>query len=264
MTAHHEPIRRLRSSVRVRTVGIAAASLLALVVVAPIARANAGEITVSGAASLTAAFGAIAEAFGKAQPGGVVRSNFAGSSTLVQQIREGAPVDVFASADESNMQKLVDAGDVAGTPVVFARNRLAILVARGNPKKITGVADLAKPGLVVSLCAPAVPAGKYAREVFAKAGVAIPESSQELDVKAVVSRVVLGEADAGVVYTADVLAAGDAVEAVDIPDALNVVARYPVAVLVHAKQPDLARAFVAYLVSADGQAILQRFGFLPP
>ena len=261
-TALRGPIRRIQRATRLRA--LVSASVLALAALAPAARASAAEMTVSGAASLTAAFGAIAEAFGKAQPGAVVRTNFAGSSTLVQQIREGAPVDVFASADESNMQKLVDAGDVAGAPVVFAKNRLAILVARGNPKKIAGIADLAKPGLIVSLCAPAVPAGKYAREIFARAGVAVPESSQELDVKAVVSRVVLGEADAGIVYTTDVLAAGDKVEAVAIPDALNVVARYPVAVLVHAKQPDLARAFVAYLTSPDGQSILQRFGFLPP
>lgn len=256
-----DAIRPFRPAARVRAA--ACAALLALTVLLP-ARTNAAEITVSAAASLTAAFGAIAEAFGKAQPAVVVRTNFAGSSTLVQQIREGAPVDVFASADESNMAKLVAAGEVAGTPVVFARNRLAILVARGNPKKIGGIADLAKPGLLVSLCAPGVPAGKYAREIFAKAGVVVPESSQELDVKAVVSRVVLGEADAGIVYTTDVLAAGEKVEAVAIPDALNVVARYPVAVLVHAKQPDLARALVAYLVSSDGQTILQRFGFLPP
>ena len=261
-TALRGPIRRIQRATRLRA--LVSASVLALAALAPAARASAAEMTVSGAASLTAAFGAIAEAFGKAQPGAVVRTNFAGSSTLVQQIREGAPVDVFASADESNMQKLVDAGDVAGAPVVFAKNRLAILVARGNPKKIAGIADLAKPGLIVSLCAPAVPAGKYAREIFARAGVAVPESSQELDVKAVVSRVVLGEADAGIVYTTDVLAAGEKVEAVEIPDALNVVARYPVAVLVHAKQPDLARAFVAYLTSPDGKSILQRFGFLPP
>jgi molybdate transport system substrate-binding protein len=261
MTPRH-PIFRIRPAARTRTsvLGIA----LVLATLAPAPRACAAEITVSAAASLTAAFGAVTEAFGKAQAGTTVHTNFAGSSTLVQQIREGAPVDVFASADESNMQKLVDAGEVAGAPVVFAKNRLAIIVARGNPKKIGSVADLAKPGLVVSLCGPAVPAGKYAREIFAKAGVAVPESSQELDVKAVVSRVVLGEVDAGIVYTTDVLAAGDKVEAVEIPDALNVVARYPVAVLSRTKQPDLARAFVAYLSSADGQTILRRFGFLPP
>lgn len=227
-------------------------------------RAAAAELTVSAAASLTAAFGEIATAFGSAHPGATARTNFAGSSTLVQQIREGAPVDVFASADESTMQKLLDAHDVAGEPVLFARNRLVILVARGNPKKISGIADLAQPGLIVSLCGPTVPAGKYAREIFARADVAVPESSQELDVKAVVSRVSLGEADAGVVYVTDARAAGERVDAVAIPDALNVVARYPIAVLARTQQPDLARDFVAFVRGAEGQAILARSGFLPP
>ena len=240
----------------------ACALLLAAGLVA--APAAAAELTVSGAASLTAALGEIAAAFAAANPGATVRTNFAGSSTLAQQIREGAPVDVFASADESTMRKLVDAGEVAGEPVVFARNRLAILVARGNPKRVSGLADLVKPDLIVSLCGPAVPAGTYAREIFARAGVAVPESSQELDVKAVVSRVALGEADAGIVYVTDVRAAGDAVEAVALPDAHNVVARYPIAVLTHARQPDLGRAFVAFATGNDGQVILRRFGFLPP
>jgi molybdate transport system substrate-binding protein len=248
-----------------RAVPFALTCLALLASSTPIARA-AGEqqLTVSGAASLTAVFGAIAPAFTKAHANANVQTNFAGSSTLVQQIREGAPVDVFASADESNMQKLVDAGDVAGAPAIFATNRLAILVAKGNPKEITGIADLAKPGLIVSLCGPAVPAGKYAREIFAKAGVAVPESSQELDVKAVVTRVALGEADAGIVYVTDVLAAGDKVAAVEIPDALNVVARYPVAVLKRAQKPDLARTFVEFLTGSEGQSILKRFGFLAP
>lgn len=246
-----------------RAVAIAG-GLLALSLAAAPGHAAAAELTVSGAASLTAAFGEIAQAFAAANPGATVRTNFAGSPTLVQQIREGAPVDVFASADEPTMQKLADAGDVAGQPAVFARNRLAIVVARGNPKGVAGVADLAKPGLIVSLCGPTVPAGRYAREIFAKAGVAVPESSHELDVKAVLSRVSLGEADAGIVYVTDVRAGGDAVEAVTIPDAQNVVARYPIAVLTHAKEPALGRAFVGFVTGRAGQAILQRFGFLPP
>lgn len=251
-------------STRAPACAAAVVGLLALALAAAPGHAAAGELTVSAAASLSAAFGEIAAAFAAAHPGATVRTNFAGSPTLVQQIREGAPVDVFASADEPNVQKLVDAGDVTGQPVVFARNRLAIVVARGNPKGISGVADLAKPGLIVSLCGPTVPAGRYAREIFAKAAVAVPESSQELDVNAVVSRVSLGEADAGIVYVTDVRAGGDAVEAVAIPDAQNVVARYPVAVLTHAREPGLGRAFVAFVTGSHGQAILQRFGFLPP
>lgn len=243
---------------------VAVATLSALVAGPLAARAAAAELTVSAAASLTAALGEIARAFEKANPGTTVRTNFAGSPTLVQQIREGAPVDVLASADESNVQKLVDAGDVAGTPILFARNRLAILVQRGNPKTIASIADLAKPGVILSLCGPTVPAGRYAREIFAKAGVTVPQSSEELDVKGVVSRVVLGEADAGIVYATDVRAAGDEVEGIDVADAQNVVARYPVAVLKRSEQAEEARAFVAFLLGSESQAILARFGFLAP
>jgi molybdate transport system substrate-binding protein len=239
--------------------------LSAALLLAPIARAAAaGELTVSAAASLSGALPEIAKAFEQAHPGVTVHANFAGSSTLVQQIREGAPVDVFLSADESNVQKLVDAGDVAGTPTVFARNRLAILVQPGNPKQIHGIADLARPGLVLSLCGPTVPAGRYAREIFAKAGVAVPETSQELDVKAVVSRVVLGEADAGVVYVTDVRAAGERVSGIDIPDGQNVVAQYPAAALKRASDPAQAAAFAGFLRAEAAQAILSRYGFLAP
>lgn len=254
-----DPARVRRARVRL---GLARA--LVVVLCASPAPARAAELTVSAAASLTAAFGEIGIAFAKAAGEVAVTNNFAGSATLVQQIREGAPVDVFASADEANMQKLVDAGDVEGAPEVFATNRLAILVQKGNPKKIRGLADLTRSGVRMSLCGPAVPAGRYARESFAKAGVTVPESSQELDVKAVVSRVTLGEADAGVVYVTDVRAAGDAVEAVDIPDAQNVTARYPLAVLRHAKEPAIARDYVRFVRSTEGQAILARYGFSPP
>src|SRR5262245_7550900 len=234
------------------------------VAVAPVPRALAGDVSVSAAASLTAAFGEVARAFEKAHPGEKVQANFAGSPTLVQQILEGAPVDVFASADEANMQRVVEAGKVAGAPKIFARNRLAILVEKGNPKKISGLADLAKPGLVVSLCGPAVPAGKYAREAFAKAGVSVPKTSDELDVKAVVSRVTLGEADAGVVYVTDVRAAGDRAEGIEIPDATNVVGRYPIAVLKDAPHHAMADAFVALVLGAEGRTILEKHGFLAP
>lgn len=226
--------------------------------------ARAAELTVSAAASLTAAFAEIGTVFGRSAGDVAVRNNFGGSSTLVQQIREGAPVDVFASADEASMQKLVDAGDVKKMPEIFATNRLAILVQRGNPKKIGGLADLTRSDVRISLCGPAVPAGRYAREAFAKAGVTVPESSQEFDVKAVVTRVTLGEADAGVVYVTDVRAAGTAVEAVAIPDAQNVTARYPVAVLKQAREPAIARDYVRFVRGAEGQAILARHGFSPP
>jgi molybdate transport system substrate-binding protein len=222
----------------------------------------ANTISVFAAASLTSAFQAMAAAFEHDHAGVKVQVNFAGSPTLVQQILERAPADVFASADEASMQKLVDSGDIAAAPAIFARNALQIVVAAGNPKRVTGLADLAKPGLVIALCGATVPCGRYAAEAFAKAGIAAPAASQELDVKAVSSKVAMGEADAGIVYVTDVRAAGGKVEGVAIPEATNVVARYPIAVLKNASNPAAAGAFVDFVVSAHGQQVLARFGFL--
>jgi len=220
-------------------------------------------VTVFAAASLTAAFQAMAVAFEKDQPAVKVQLNFSGSATLVQQIQEGAPADVFAAADEVTMQKLVEGGTAAAAPAIFARNTLQIAVARGNPKHITALADLARPGLIIALCGPTVPCGRYALEAFHKAGVALPAASQELDVKAVVSKVAMGEVDAGIVYATDVRAAGGTVEGVDIPAAANVVARYPIVALSTAPSPAVAAAFVAFVLSAHGQQVLGDFGFLP-
>jgi molybdate transport system substrate-binding protein len=221
-------------------------------------------VTVLAAASLTEAFRTIGKDFETAHPGTTVTCNFAGSSTLARQIIEGAPADVFASADEENMKKVVDAGGVTGTPQAFAGNRLAIIVPRGNPKHVNDLADLGRQGLVVSLAAPAVPVGRYSREAFGKAGVPVPSASEEVDVKSVVTRVSMGEADAGVVYVTDVAAGGDTVEAVTIPDAHNRTARYPIAVLKGAPNAADARAFVAYVLSPSGQSVLERAGFLAP
>src|SRR5262249_41821262 len=160
---------------------------------------------------LTETFRTIAKGFEAAHPGTTVEFNFAGSSTLARQITEGAPADVFASADEENMKKVVDAGDVASPSQTFVRNRLAILVQHANPKPVTGLADLARPGMTVSLAAPGVPVGHYAAEAFAKAKVPVPEASREADVKAVVTRVSMGEADAGIVYVTDVASGGEKV-----------------------------------------------------
>jgi molybdate transport system substrate-binding protein len=226
------------------------------------AAAGATTITVFAAASLTAAFKDIAAAFERAYPGTHVQLNFAGSSTLVQQIQDGAPADVFASADQANMQTLTQAGRVDGTPRVFARNRLAIVVPKGNPKHVATLTDLTKPGLTLALCAPAVPAGRYAAEAFAKAGLTVPPASQEADVKAVVSKAVLGEIDAGIVYVTDVAAAGPAVEEVPIPEQYNIVAQYPIAVLRAAPQPRAAAAFVEFVLATPAQSILRRLGFI--
>lgn len=238
--------------------------LTALVALAGPAWGADHTIRVFGAASLTAAFRAAGAAFEAAHPGTKVELNFAGSPTLVQQIREGAPADVFASADEANMQKLVDAKAVAGSPRIFAQNLLQIVVGKGNPKHIAGLADLTKPGLTVVLCGDTVPAGRYALEAFGKAGLTPPAGSRELDVKAVVTKVALGEADAGIAYVTDVRAARDKVEGVGLATAHNVVARYPIAVLTEAAEPETARAFVDFVLSDPGRKILGDYGFLSP
>ena len=222
-----------------------------------------GTITVFAASSLSAAFTTIGADFQKSHPRTLVQFNFAGSSTLVGQIQQGAIGDVFASADQANMLKLIDSGFTAESPIVFAHNDLEIVVGKGNPKHITSLADLARSGSVVVLCAPAVPCGRYAAEALQKAGVRVKPASQEADVKAVLSKVTLGEADAGIVYVTDVKAAGSAVEGVAIPPALNVVAEYPIVILKDSQNRALARAFVSYVLT-DGRPILARYGFTGP
>lgn len=221
-------------------------------------------VTIFAAASLTAAFQSIGSAVGRADPRLKAEFNFAGSSTLVAQIEQGALADVFASADQPNMRKLVDVGLITGSPRVFATNRLQIVTAAGNPKGITGLTDLVRPGLVVVLCAPAVPCGRYAVQALQKAGVSVVPASQETDVKAVVSKVALGEADAGLVYVTDVKAGGAKVQGIVIPDAQNVVATYPIAVVKAAPDSRAAQAFVDFVLSPQGQRILASFGFGGP
>jgi molybdate transport system substrate-binding protein len=204
----------------------------------------------------------MASAFEKSHGHVTVQLDFAGSSTLVQQIQQGAPAEVFAAADEATMHKLVESGDVAGVPAIFARNTLHIAVEPGNPKHIAGLADLVRPGLVIALCGPAVPCGRYAAEAFTKAGVSVPAASQEPNAKAVVSRVALGEADAGVAYVTDMRATGGTVEGVSIPESSNVVARYPIAALKSAPNPAAGTEFVAFVLSPEGQRIIATFGFL--
>ena len=226
--------------------------------------AAAQTVVVFAAASLTEAFKAVGGDFEKSHPGVAVQFNFAGSPTLVQQIGEGAQADVFASADEANMQKAADAGELAGPARIFATNSLVIAVPAGNAKHIATLADLTRSGLSLALAAPAVPAGKYAAQVFAKAGLPVPSASQEVDVRAVLNKVALDEADAGIVYVTDIRAAGGKVEAVQIPEQYNVVARYPIAVLKHAADPKGAAAFADFVLSPAGRATLERFGFMAP
>ena len=224
-----------------------------------------GSITVFAAASLTAPFTDIARSFERVYPGTAIRLSFAGSATLAAQIQEGAVGDVFASADASTMQQVVDAGLIDHAPAIFARNRLQIAVARGNPKHIEGLADLGRPGLLVLLCAAAVPCGRYAQQAIDRAHVLVKPASLEADVKSVVTKVGLGEADAGIVYSTDVRAAASTVQGVDIPDSLQVTAAYLVAPLRDSKNSSLARAFIRFVLDdAGGQTTLRHYGFLSP
>lgn len=225
---------------------------------------SVGDVTVFAAASLTDAFTELGDAFSAAHPGADVTFNFAASSELVTQIGEGAPADVFASADLADMAKLTEAGNHASEPVVFTTNRAQIIVERGNPRGITTVADLGRDDLVVVACAPEVPCGRYAQQILDKAGVTVTFASLEENVRAVVSKVTLGEADAGIVYATDVAGAGDAADGVDIPAAVNVVAEYPIVVIKDAPHPDAAQAFVDFVLSEPGRTILESHGFVPP
>jgi molybdate transport system substrate-binding protein len=227
---------------------------------APEAAVGPGEIKVFAAASLTAAFTELGGRF-TADGGTRVTFNFAGSQALATQLQQGAPADVFASADTANMDKV---RDLVGLPQGFAGNLLQIVVERGNPKGIQGLEDLAGSGLKVVLAAPEVPAGRYAEQALDKSGVKVRPASLEDNVKAVVSKVSLGEADAGVVYRTDVGAGGDKVEGVDIPREQNVPATYPIATVKGSRSQQRAQAFVDLVRSADGQRVLARFGFLPP
>jgi molybdate transport system substrate-binding protein len=224
----------------------------------------AGSITVFAGSSLTDAFKKARDHLKVKYLGTDYTFNFGSSSTLARQITNGASADVFASADDTNMQKIVDAKLNDGAPAFFLSNRLQIVVAAGNPKQIAGLADLGKPGLIVVLAAPTVPAGKYSLESLQKAGVAVRPASQELDVRAVLNKVVLGEADAGIVYVTDVKSAGAKVAGVDIPERQQVVARYPIAVVKESKNPRLAQVYVDFLLSDEGQTLLAEFGFSKP
>lgn len=224
-----------------------------------------GDVTVFAAASLTDAFTEIGDAFMTANPDADVTFNFAASSELVTQINEGgAPADVFASADLPNMAKLTDAGNNGSDPVMFATNLLEIIVEAGNPQGITGVEDLADDDLIVVVCAPEVPCGKYAQQIFDNAGVTVTPDSLEENVRAVVTKVTSGEADAGIVYETDVTAAGDKADGVAIPADINVLAEYPIAVTKEAPNPAAAQAFIDFVLSEQGQKILDSYGFLPP
>lgn len=224
------------------------------------------QVTVLAASSLTDAFGDLGRTFQDSHPGTVITSSFAGSDTLASQILQGAPADVFASASPKEMDILIKAHKIAGKPRVFATNRLVVITPSDNPAHITSLHDLARPGVKVVLAAAGVPAGDYARQIFEKLGIyaAVTANvvSNELDDQSVLSKVRLGEADAGIVYVSDLSgsAQGD-VHDIAIPNAQNVVATYEIAVLKDAPNPEGASAFEQLVLSDNGQATLRRYGF---
>ncbi len=220
------------------------------------------RITVLAAASLTQPFTVTGKTLDGQSDKPTVRYSFGGSGALATQVENAVPADVIATADTRTMKRLVDAGLVE-TPRTFARNRLGILVAPGNPKQIKGLADLARTDLIVVLCSDDVPAGHYASEVLTKAGVSVSPKSLEPDVKAAVAKVTSGEADAAIVYVTDIVAAGDRGALVEIPLADNVVAEYPIAVIKATKHHSEAQQFVEAITGEPGQSDLRKAGFLP-
>jgi molybdate transport system substrate-binding protein len=223
-----------------------------------------GTVTVFAAASLQAGLEEVASAFEADHPGVEVRTVFDGSSKLATQLLDGAPADVFLSADEASAAKVVDGGLATGAGRTLLHNRLQIVVPKGNPAGIASLADLGRRGLKIALCAPQVACGSYAARAFANANLPVPAASQEENVKAVLTKVQLGEADAGIVYVTDVLAARDAVVGVDVPDDQNVVASYPVVELRSAPNRAAAVLFIASLRSSAARAIFARLGFDVP
>lgn len=226
--------------------------------------AAAGKVVVFAAASLNKSFTAIGEQFKTDNPGADIEFNFAGSSDLVTQLTQGAPGDVFASADTKNMDKAAQAGLLDGDPVNFASNTLTIVVAPGNPKKVASFADLAQPGLSVVVCAPQVPCGSATQKVEKATNVQLKPVSEESQVTDVLNKVTTGQADAGLVYITDAQGAGDKVTAVAFPESAEAVNTYPIAVLEQSKNPELARKFVDLVTGEAGQKALSAAGFAKP
>lgn len=232
---------------------------------APSARQQpSGVVTVSAAASLTDVMPVIARAFEKRFPGTTVRFNFGGSNALVEQINNGAPVDVLITASEPTMWKAVDAGTV-GRPLLIARNSMVIAMPPGNRAGVTSLQDLQRPDVLTAVCAPSVPCGAAATALFAKNRVTVSPVSQELDVRAVLGKVMADEVDAGIVYVTDVRAVGDKVDSVAIPASRNVSTTYPIARVTDAPNPTTASSFVAYVrYTPSAQGILRAYGFARP
>lgn len=219
-----------------------------------------GTVVVFAAASLKDTFTTLAHEFEQAHQGVKIVPSFGGSDTLAAQIVEGAPVDVFASANTATMATVTKAGD-AGAPTDFAKNSLEIAVAPGNPLGISSLADVAKSGVKLALCAPTVPCGAAADKALKAGNITAHPVTLEQNVTAVLTKVELGEVDAGIVYQTDVKTAGDKVAGVDFAEAAQAVNTYPIAVVTTGKNPQAAKAFVDYVLSADGQQVLHDAGF---
>ncbi len=221
-------------------------------------------LLVSAASSLTAVFTEIEAAFEQENPGIDVQLNLGGSSALREQILAGAPVDVFASADLVPMDQLVADGLIDGDPAVFATNSMTIAVPPDNPGAVVGLNDLAAPELFVGLCSEEVPCGRYARQVLHKAGVVASIDSNEPDVRSLVSKIELGELDAGIVYQTDVASADGELVGIDIAVEDNVTALYPIGVLEVSPRSVEARQFVDFVLSIEGSSFLKAAGFGVP
>src|SRR5262252_604736 len=222
-----------------------------------------GTITVFAASSLKGTFTQLGKQFEAAHPGDTVKFSFGASSTLATQITSGAPADVFASAAPKNMNTVVTAGD-ASNPQDFAKNTAEVAVPPSNPANVTSVTDLAKSSVKTALCQPKVPCGVVAAEVFKNAGITVKPVTLQPDVKSVLTQVELGNVDAGVVYVTDVMAAGSKVKGVTIPANVNASTLYPIAAISGSKEMSIAQAFVAYVLSPAGQAVLSAAGFEKP
>ena len=242
------------------------AALAAFTIVLLLSSCSGGDdretVLVMAASSLTDAFIGIETAFEAANPEIDVQLNLAGSASLREQIVQGAPADVFASANASTMQAVVDAG-AANTSTPFAGNTLQIAVPLGNPANVSDIADLADPDLLVGLCGEQVPCGQFARQALDQAGVVASIDTNEGDVRALVTKLEAGELDAGIVYATDVIASPE-IEGIALPANTDVAITYPIAVLTDSPNPDLARTFFDFVLSAPGQALLADAGFIAP
>ena len=228
------------------------------------AASASGTVVVFAASSLKGTFTTLAAAFEKANPGVKIVPSYGGSVMLAAQITQGAPVDVFAAASTTTMGTVTKAGDATGTPAVFAKNELEIAVPPANPGRIASLADVTKAGITLALCAPTVPCGATATKAFAAAKLTPHPVTFEQDVASVLTKVELGEVDAGLVYQTDVKAAGAKVAGVNFAEAANAVNTYPITVVKGAKNPTAAQSFVAYVLSPAGQQVLQAAGFQQP